>query len=290
VVTFVHATNTAIGTAADLSDGTLGSFLTNVGLVNFGGTATTTFTDIDDVAINFTSPSFTVTTNTSMTEALFEAALQYNITGTAAANTITGGDLADTISGGGGADLIVGGAGADTITVVAAGTDTVTGGQGADTIELTATGAADTVRFALASGTAGTAAAATSLGIDVITNFSGGTDILNFSEAAFGNLNGGAGVASIDQTQVIALANTATVMNGANAQIDGDGAITVTNGAFAVVGTNAAGNTVALYFITSGADVATTIAAGVTAGTVVQIATIGLIDGALALGGFVGIA
>jgi len=222
---------------------------------------------------------------------IVEGDINFVITGGTAGDVITSGSGADTINGGtGGGDLITAGAGADNITVAAAGADTIIGGQGADTIELTGTGAVDTIRFASASGTAGSAAAATSLGIDVITNFTGGTDILNFSEAALGNLNGAAGVASLDQTQVILLANTTTAMNGANAQIDGAGAVTVTNGAFAVVGTNAAANTVALYFITSGADVTTTIAAGVTAGTVVQIATIGIIGSALVLGDFIGIA
>jgi Ca2+-binding RTX toxin-like protein len=127
VVTFVHGTNTAIGTAGDVNDGSLASFVTSVGLVNFGGTATTVFTDTDDVAINFASPSAT------MTEALFEAALQYVITGTAAANTITGGGLDDTITGGAGADTITVGAGTDVVQLASAA-----GAAGGDTLAFVA--------------------------------------------------------------------------------------------------------------------------------------------------------
>lgn len=149
VVTFVHGTDTFIGTATgDVNNGTAGSFLTTVGLINLdadgGGVI-----DVDDVAITFATPS------AALTEARFEAALQYNITGTAAANTITGGALADTIAGGAGADLLTGGAGIDTYTdvgiagnsVVASADTLTTGGAGiAATETITfATGAANTV-------------------------------------------------------------------------------------------------------------------------------------------------
>jgi Ca2+-binding RTX toxin-like protein len=114
VVNFVHGTHTAIGTEGDVNDGTAGSFLTNVGLVSFSGDAV--YSSLDDVAITFTTPT------TALTEARFEAALQYVITGDGNANTITGGALADTISGGGGVDSLTGGA----------GIDQMTGGAGSD--------------------------------------------------------------------------------------------------------------------------------------------------------------
>jgi hypothetical protein len=62
-----------------------------------------------------------------LTEARFEAALQYNITGTDAANTITGGGLADTINGGAGLDSMTGGGGADTFVFSNASTGTPDG-------------------------------------------------------------------------------------------------------------------------------------------------------------------
>jgi Ca2+-binding RTX toxin-like protein len=107
---FVHATNTDLGdgTSSSTDDDGSEGFLTTVGLINMNAeTATDDFDDDGDVVINFSSPT------TTMTEALFEAALQYNMTGTDAADTITTGGLADTIKGGLGADSISGGAGVD---------------------------------------------------------------------------------------------------------------------------------------------------------------------------------
>jgi hypothetical protein len=116
---FAHGTDTAIGTATgDVNDGTVGSFLTNVGLVNLND-ANAALTDAGDLAMNFTAASSATTD--ALTEARFEAMLQYNLTGTSAADIYIGGGLADTIIGGGGADTITGGGGNDAITVVAAG-------------------------------------------------------------------------------------------------------------------------------------------------------------------------
>jgi hypothetical protein len=127
------------GIAADFTIGT--------GLIELGGDAAITVGD-GDIALTFSSPSAT------LTEALFEAALQYNITGTDTGDTITTGALADTISGGEGDDTITGGAGADVIdggvgddTIIYAATaalngeDTVTGltaGDTADVLDFTA--------------------------------------------------------------------------------------------------------------------------------------------------------
>jgi len=110
VESFVHATNTDLGDGGATTEGDgAESFATNVGLINLlaNGNGTDEFGDGQDIAIAFASPT------TTMTEALFEAALQYNITGTTSADTITGGGLADTITGEGGGDTINGGAGAD---------------------------------------------------------------------------------------------------------------------------------------------------------------------------------
>ena len=172
-VGFVHGTNTTIGTAiGDVNDGSAGSFLTSVGLINIDNTAAT-YADLGDIAINFASSS------AALTEARFEAALQYNITGSAANNTITTGDLADTIDGGAGDDSITGGAAADSIT----------GGTGADTIVWTATSASEfATETGAASGTDNDFAAGT-VG-DKVVGFTSGTDILKFAAAAVTNASG----------------------------------------------------------------------------------------------------
>lgn len=127
VTGFVHGTDTHIGTATgDVNDGTTGSFLKTVGLIDDNTNAA--FTDAGDIAISFASPSATVT------ETRFEAALVYNLTGANSADTITAGANDDTISGGGGADTIIGGSGADSIDGGAA-IDSIGGGAGADTID-----------------------------------------------------------------------------------------------------------------------------------------------------------
>jgi Ca2+-binding RTX toxin-like protein len=81
------------------------------------------------------------------------------------ANNVTGTELADILNGGGGADTIAGGGGADTITG-GAGVDILTGGSGADIFAFKAPGD----------------------GPDTITDFTFGTDKLQFTANAFGNL------------------------------------------------------------------------------------------------------
>ncbi|MDC1268653.1 hypothetical protein N8Z76_02870, partial [Gammaproteobacteria bacterium] len=132
VESFTHATDTDLGDGTSTSTSTDGSeaFATNVGLINFDGETADEFGDAGDLIINFAAPT------TTMTEALLEAALQYNITGTTTADTIVTGALADTITGGTGADVITGGAGADVIRYTAA-TD------GATAVTLTALDATD---------------------------------------------------------------------------------------------------------------------------------------------------
>ncbi|MCC3531191.1 MAG: calcium-binding protein [Microcoleus sp. PH2017_21_RUC_O_A] len=80
------------------------------------------------------------------------------------ANNVTGTEFADILNGGGGADTIAGGGGADTITG-AGGADILTGGSGADIFAFKAPGE----------------------GTDSITDFTFGTDKLQFTANAFGN-------------------------------------------------------------------------------------------------------
>ncbi|MBR1251464.1 VCBS domain-containing protein [Bradyrhizobium sp. AUGA SZCCT0169] len=148
---FVHGTNTAIGTGGGA--GLTSTFATSTGLVNLNNDGDVT--DASDIAVTFASPSV------ALTEANFEARLQYNLTGTGGVNTLTTGALNDTIDGGGGADGITGGAGADTMT----------GGTGVDTFTLSS---GESLGIIGGAGDAGTVS-----GYDVITDFDPATDILN---------------------------------------------------------------------------------------------------------------
>ena len=159
---FVHATDTDLGLGTATAAGsTAANFGTNVGLIDLDNTESGegTFEAGGDIIVNFSSPT------TTMTEALFEAALSYNLTGTTGADTITTGGLADTINGGAAADTVDGGAGNDSITGDE-GADNLTGGAGIDTFVFEATGALN--------------------GVDTITDFVGDAtgevgDVLDFT-------------------------------------------------------------------------------------------------------------
>jgi len=70
---FVHGTDTDLGegdASAETDDSN--AFATTTGLINVDGSTADEFGDADDILINFSSPT------TTITEALFEAALQYS--------------------------------------------------------------------------------------------------------------------------------------------------------------------------------------------------------------------
>ena len=143
VESFVHGTNTDLGEGDATAEGSdSNSYATTAGLVNLlaNGDSADDFNESGDVIINFASPT------TTMTEALFEAALKYDLTGTATADTLTGGALADTIRGSAGVDVLDGAGGADVYAI----TDNSTG---ASTIAFVAD--SDTLNFSnvTASGT-----------------------------------------------------------------------------------------------------------------------------------------
>jgi len=120
-VSFVHGTDTEIGTAdADAAaSGINDDYAVTVGLIDLDNDGV--YTGVDDVVLNFTSP------NAALTEARFEAALQYDVVlADGAARTFTAGGQNDTIQSGDDADVIDGGAGTDTYKVVAAADSTVT--------------------------------------------------------------------------------------------------------------------------------------------------------------------
>jgi Ca2+-binding RTX toxin-like protein len=125
VSSFVHGTDTAIGTAGAVNDGTVGSFTSLTGLVELNQATNNDWDDTGDIAVTFASPTGV------FNEANFEARLQYTVTGTSSANTITTGALDDIIDGAAGDDTLSGGSGNDMITG-GAGADALTGGSGAD--------------------------------------------------------------------------------------------------------------------------------------------------------------
>ena len=205
ITTYIHATDTAIGTATGgVNDGTVGSFLATTGLIDVGSDSTLTI-GTGDIALSFATPSVT------MTEALFEAALSYDLTGTTAANTIVGGDLADSISGGGAAAVI----------------DTLTGGLGADSITFTAStavhvynvAAGDTVLTIGGSGDAGTIA---------------GFDVLNVDAAFVGD--GTNQSSNLNVAGTGALMSAAAINDGTASTLNGKGSATVKSATVAADG------------------------------------------------------
>ncbi|WP_448510774.1 beta strand repeat-containing protein [Immundisolibacter sp.] len=171
VSSFVHGTDTAIGTALAVNDGTIGSFTTLTGLVELNQTTNNDWDDLGDVAVTFASLTGT------FNEENFEARLQYDLTGTSGADTITTGALNDTINGGGGADTISGGA----------GNDVLIGGAGNDTIDAGGASDQDIISYLAVANGADTA----SNGSDMIINFdadaTGGQDFINL-DALFDSL------------------------------------------------------------------------------------------------------
>jgi Ca2+-binding RTX toxin-like protein len=147
VVNFVHTTHTKLGTgtsatvASTSGAATVTELNTSTVAVDITGATAATAVSLGAGDIAFTlsgarnaGVALTATTASAtgtLTEALVQSRMQYNLTGTTAANTITTGDLADTIDGGAAADTITGGDGADNITG-GAGADNLTGGNGAD--------------------------------------------------------------------------------------------------------------------------------------------------------------
>jgi len=165
VVDYVHGTDTEIGTAdADVAaTGINDDYAVTVGLIDLDGDAV--YTGVDDVVLNFTSP------NAALTEARFEAALQYDLTLTTGGITVTTGGLADTIASGTGADSITTGAGADVVDFTAAGN-----ALDGDTLVVVDNGAAGTLDA--------TDTLALTASVDQVLDFAAGTDKVDLS--AFG--------------------------------------------------------------------------------------------------------
>jgi Ca2+-binding RTX toxin-like protein len=148
VDSFVHATDTDIGTAGAEALATEASFTILTGLIDLNQTTDGSYADAGDIAVSVKSGT------SNFTETNFEAALAYDLTSDANGSTLTGGGNADTLAGGAGVDIITGGDGADTLSG-AGGSDvfvfdiddslsvasaTAGGGTGADSINDFASG------------------------------------------------------------------------------------------------------------------------------------------------------
>jgi Ca2+-binding RTX toxin-like protein len=170
VTSYTHGTNSGFGTGATggtatSADGAFTEFASTAFLLDFDFAASNKINTAGvDMAINMTSLTVNgaAAATVAAAETALEARLQYNLTGTADANTMVGGDLADVLTGLAGNDTIKGGAGADTITG-GEGADVINGGDGADTIVFGATLAAN--------------------GLDAISGFTvgAGGDVIDFS-------------------------------------------------------------------------------------------------------------
>ncbi len=118
-------------------------------------------------------------------------------TGNGSANNVTGTEFADIISGGAGNDTISGAGGADILTG-GTGSDVLTGGAGADIFVYNAPGE----------------------GTDSITDFTFGSDKLQFSASAFGNLTSTNFVSASGSTPEIAGKQLVIFTGGTYASVD----------------------------------------------------------------------
>lgn len=128
VKSFAHGTDTAIGKAGADVAGTVTSFSASTGLIELNQATNNNWSDAGDIAVRFVNPS------AALTEANFEAVLQYVLTGTAGADALTGGLKADTLTGGAGGDVLRGGEGNDRL-LGGEGNDRLFGGAGKDTLQ-----------------------------------------------------------------------------------------------------------------------------------------------------------
>ena len=182
---------TMSGTAAAIDLDTIGTTSTTVGDIIVSGAGT--FSVIVGAALTVGTVSTASVTSGTQTITLDNATtIGTTMTGGAGVDVFTGTGAADTITGSGGTDTLNGNGGADTLT----------GGAAADTFIVTAAGS-------------------NSGSLDVITDFIGGTDILNLTVAAAGVINVGsanadlsidsADLASTGVTETTLLANLTTV-------------------------------------------------------------------------------
>jgi Ca2+-binding RTX toxin-like protein len=155
----------------------------------------------------------------------------FSFHGSAGADSVTGGSSNDTLVGGSGNDSLNGYSSYDTL-IGGLGSDTLTGGGGNDVFSYTGGTGASSI------------AKATSLGTDTITDFSHTMDKFVLSNATYGLGSSG------NPLFFDGYASTADVYNTtASGGLDGNGTTGAGGGIF-IVGTNAASQTVGVYFTT----------------------------------------
>jgi Ca2+-binding RTX toxin-like protein len=123
VANYVHSTDSVLGTATgDVNDGSVGSFTASTLILNLDKTLGVLGNDAGDIVLSFASTTNAGVAVTTPTIANYQARIQYDLTGTGAADIIGGGALNDTITGGAGADVMTGGGGADSFVFTTAST------------------------------------------------------------------------------------------------------------------------------------------------------------------------
>ena len=278
---FAHGSDTTIGTAGGVDDGTAASFLATVGLIELNQSVDNSWNDAGDIAITFSAVTGT------FNETNFEAALQYDLTLTNAGGSVTTGDKNDTITGGGGADTITGGAGADAIDggagadvfLIAAAADhavgeTIVGGANADTIRFTSATANETLTLL-----AGVTDADNEITVEIsdAAGVNTGTTALNVNADALADTLAVTLIGNDGDNVLVgnAIADTITGGGGADTINGGAGADTISLGTadaatdlVDIVGINAVADGDTIYeFATTSDELALTNTAGVVDGT-----------------------
>jgi Ca2+-binding RTX toxin-like protein len=207
VANYVHVTDSVLGTGtgtAGTDTGAVDSFTTNTLILNLDKTAGVLGADVGDVVLTFNSVKNAGVAVTTPTVAQLTGRLEYNLTGTATADTITTGALNDTIDGGTGGDTINVGTGTDTVVI--------TGASGSGTAVF-----ADVL-------TAGTLAAGdtwTLTGADIYTGIASGDTINLPGTLTSAALDGTAGTAGATNYGFVRGTYAAGVFTYAAAGLDG---------------------------------------------------------------------
>jgi len=171
--------------------------------------AAVTGADSTTIAPTITRLNLDVSTSTGTNTLDVSLASAAYVLGGTGNDTITGTGGADTVSGGSGNDAFTLGGGADSVNG-GTGNDSITGGAGADTL----TGSSGADRFTFAASESNVTSSTSTDGVDRITDFTGGTDILQLPVATAGTLNTGSGSAdlSVNAANVASTGTTITTL------------------------------------------------------------------------------
>ena len=182
---------------------------------------------------------------------------------------------------------VTGGTGSDTLTGNASGGDTFNGGGGTDTFNFGTHSQADIIVLSgSAIWSANTSNSPT--GEFTATGFNGNQDVVKISSATF-HANTFANTSGvIAGSHIGVFASTSTALSTASASLAA-GTFSSANGGIALVGTNAAGNTLDMYIIDGSAS-GSTVGADVIAGKATLVGHITLVGNTLTAADFIAIA